>query len=56
MKGKTHVFESIAVKEFAATASGTLKDSANADIKCDARISIKYGATTYYIPLYDTTG
>ena len=46
--------EVLAVKEFANTASGSLKDSAAADIKCDARIAISFGGTTYYLPLYDT--
>ncbi len=53
-KGITEVFESIAVKEFTPTVAGSLKDSAGTDIKCDARITVSYNGTTYYIPLYDT--
>lgn len=49
------VIDVLAVGEFADTATGSLKDSAAGDIKCDARIKIRYGTTIYYIPLYDTT-
>lgn len=35
-------------------ASGSLKDSAAADILCDARITIVWNGTTYYLPAYDT--
>jgi hypothetical protein len=35
-------------------ASGSVKDSAGADIKCDVRIPFLVGTTTYYIPGYDT--
>jgi hypothetical protein len=48
-------FQVLAVEEFANTESGSLDDSDAADIKCDARIKIKYGGTVYYIPLYDST-
>jgi hypothetical protein len=37
-------------------ATGTLKDSAGADIKCDARVPFLVGTTTYYLAAYDTTG
>ena len=46
--------EVLSVKEFANTASGSLKDSDAADIKCDAYIAVSFAGTTYYIPLYDT--
>lgn len=36
-------------------ATGSLKDSANADIKCDYRMKIKVASTTLYVPAYDTT-
>ena len=42
--------------EFANAATGTLKDSGNVDIKCDARVPFKIGTTTYYLAAYDTTG
>jgi len=48
------VIKVLAVEEFANTATGSLKDSIAADIKCDARIQISFNGTTYYLPLYDT--
>lgn len=44
----------LAIEEFANTESGSLKDSDGTDIKCDARVKIKYNGTVYYLPLYDT--
>lgn len=35
-------------------ASGSLKDSDNADIKCDYRVKIKVSTTTLYLAAYDT--
>jgi hypothetical protein len=35
-------------------ATGSLKDSAAADIACDARIKVTIGGTVYYIPAYST--
>ncbi len=49
-------FDVLAIKEFSNAAAGTLKDSAGTDIKCDARVPFKIGATTYYLAAYDTTG
>lgn len=46
--------EVLSVKEFANSEAGSLKDSAAADIACDARIKIRYNGTIYYLPLYDT--
>lgn len=50
------VFETdvLTVKEFSNTETGTLTDSAAADIKCDARIKVSLSGTDYWIPLYDT--
>jgi len=47
-------FDAISIKEFVNTETGTLTDSAAADIKCDARIKIQFNGTVYYLPLYDT--
>lgn len=34
----------------------SLRDSDNADIKCDARVEVKDAdGNTYYLPLYDST-
>lgn len=44
----------LAVEEFANTATGSLKDSTAADIKCDARIKISFNGTTYYLAGYAT--
>ena len=46
--------EVLAVGEFANTETGSLKDSAAADIKSDGRIKIKYNGTVYYLPIYTT--
>lgn len=35
--------------------TGSLKDSASADIKCDAYIKVMVATTPYYIPCYNTT-
>jgi hypothetical protein len=35
-------------------ATGSLKDSDDADIKCDAKIPVVWNGTTYYIAAYDT--
>jgi hypothetical protein len=35
-------------------AAGSLKDSADADIKCDYRVTCDIAGTTYYLALYDT--
>lgn len=45
----------LAVGEFADTATGSLKDSAGTDIKCDGRIKVRLAGVAYYIPIYDTT-
>ena len=34
--------------------SGSLTDSAAADVACDARIRVNIGGTSYWIPLFDT--
>jgi hypothetical protein len=44
----------LAIKEFANTAAGSLKNSDETDIKCDAYVEIQFNGTTYYLPLYDT--
>ena len=36
-------------------ATGSLKDSDGTDIKCDGKIKVDIGGTTYYIPVYDST-
>lgn len=50
-------FREVQVKnvKFATSAvTGSLKDSANADIKCDFRLQVDVDGVTYYLPLYDT--
>lgn len=44
----------LAVREFANTETGTLTDSAAADVACDARIKVSFDGTDYWIPLFDT--
>ena len=46
--------EVLSVTEFANTELGSLKDSATTDIKCNARIKLKFNGTIYYLPLYST--
>lgn len=51
------VTQSISVKEIQLcnAATGSLKDSAAADIKCDKRLAVTDAdGNTYYLPLYDT--
>lgn len=50
----TVVFDAIAIKEFSNASTGSVKDSAGADIKCDAKVPFKIGGTTYYLAAYDT--
>lgn len=49
------VFDVISVKEFANTEAGSLKDTDDTDIKCDAFVKIQFKGTVYYLPLYKAT-
>jgi len=46
--------EVLSVKEFANTETGTLTDSAEGNVLCDARIKVYFNGTAYWIPLFNT--